>query len=198
MLTKEQGKGTWALPKNLTKAFEDYLAKEGCLEDPFSKQSLRNYQPCVSASRTPEQHKECVNQQSTKHCQSQLLPNTFILQLWRNIPLTTMTSIVFCLEIMQWKENASTLTQDLVWDDIEGHLLEQLVKPIHAMTYECYTCYNISIYNETNCGRYADWCSPSGVGAPKWLWSGFQYHLAGCKARKLYGITVVNNTENRT
>ena len=35
--TKGQGKETWALPKNLTKAFEDYLAKEGCLEDPFSK-----------------------------------------------------------------------------------------------------------------------------------------------------------------
>ena len=46
-------------------AFEDYLAKEGCLEDPFSKQILRNYQPCVSTPRTLEQHKECVNQQNT-------------------------------------------------------------------------------------------------------------------------------------
>ena len=34
--------------KKLAKAFDDYLAKEGCLEDPFSKQILRNYQPCVS------------------------------------------------------------------------------------------------------------------------------------------------------
>ena len=33
----------------------------------------------------------------------------FILHFWRNIPLTIMTLIVFCLEIMQWKENASTL-----------------------------------------------------------------------------------------
>ena len=48
--------------KNLTKAFEDYLAKEGCLEDPFSKQILRNYQPCVSTPRTLEQHKDCVNE----------------------------------------------------------------------------------------------------------------------------------------
>ena len=48
-LTKEQGKGKWALPKkNIAMAFEDYLAKEGCLEDPFSKQILRNYQPCAS------------------------------------------------------------------------------------------------------------------------------------------------------
>ena len=44
-----------------------------------------------------------------KRCLSQILPNIFILQLWRNIPLTIMTLIVFCLEIMQWKENASTL-----------------------------------------------------------------------------------------
>ena len=72
---------------------------------------------------------------------------------------------------MQWKENASTLAQDLVWDDIEGYLLEQLLKPIHAMTYECYTCYNFSIYSETSCGRYADWCSPVGVGAPIPVWA---------------------------
>ena len=54
-----------------------------------------------------------------------------ILQLWRNIQLTTMTSIVFCFFNMQWK--ASTLMQDLERDDIEGHLLEQLLKPIHAL-----------------------------------------------------------------
>ena len=64
--------------------------------------------------------------QSTKHCLSQILPNTFILQLWRNIPLTIMTLIVFCLESMQWKENASTLTQDL-----ERHLLELTLEPNH-------------------------------------------------------------------
>ena len=30
------------------------------------------------------------------------------------------------------ERNASTLRQDLRWDDIEGHLLEQLLKPTHA------------------------------------------------------------------
>ena len=78
------------IANKLAKAFDNYLAKEGCLEDPFSKQILRNYQPCVSTPRTPEQHKECANK---KNCLSQLLPNIFILQLGRNIPLTTMTSI---------------------------------------------------------------------------------------------------------
>ena len=51
--------------KNLAKALDDYLAKEGCLEHPFSKQILRNYQPCVSTPKTPEQNKECVNQKKT-------------------------------------------------------------------------------------------------------------------------------------
>ena len=36
------------IAKKLAKAFGNYLAKEGCLEDPFSKQILRNYQPCAS------------------------------------------------------------------------------------------------------------------------------------------------------
>ena len=59
-------KGKWALPnKNLAKALDDYLAKGDSLEDPFSKQTLRNYQPCVSTPKTPEQHKACVNQQNT-------------------------------------------------------------------------------------------------------------------------------------
>ena len=53
------------IAKKLAKAFDNYLAKEGCLEDPFSKQILRDYQPCVSTPKTPEQHKECVNQQNT-------------------------------------------------------------------------------------------------------------------------------------
>ena len=52
------------IAKKNAKAFDNYLAKEGCLEDPFSKQILRNYQPCVSTPRTPEQHKECVNQKT--------------------------------------------------------------------------------------------------------------------------------------
>ena len=51
--------------KNIVKALEDYLAKEGCLEDPFSKQILRNYQPCVSTPNNPENYKERVNQKNT-------------------------------------------------------------------------------------------------------------------------------------
>ena len=75
-----------------------------------------------------------------------------ILQLRRNIPRTTITFIVFCFGNHAVERNASTLTQDLGW--------------YAWATSETYTCYNISIYSETSCGRNADWCSPFGVGAP--------------------------------
>ena len=71
------------IPKKLAKAFDNYLAKEGCLEDPFAKQILRNYQPCVSTPRTLEQHKDCVNENTLSISN---LAQYFILQLMRNIP----------------------------------------------------------------------------------------------------------------
>ena len=50
----------------------------------------------------------------------------------RNIPLTTMTLIVFCFGNHAMERNASTLTKDLGWDDIEGHLPKQLLR-LHAI-----------------------------------------------------------------
>ena len=83
-LPKSKAKETWALPKkNLAKALDDYLAKEGCLEDPFSKQILRNYQPCVS---TPELLNNTKNVSINKTLSSSTLAQYFILQLMRNIP----------------------------------------------------------------------------------------------------------------
>ena len=43
-----------------------------------------------------------------------------------------MTLFVLCFGKRALERNASTLRQDLRWDDIEGHLLEQLLKPTHA------------------------------------------------------------------
>ena len=146
MLAKWEGKETWALPENLAKALDNDLAKEGCLEDPPLEQILRNYQPCVSNPKTPEHHKERVNQKNTVYHKS--CPRLFILQLRTNIPFTTMTWIVFCFGKHAMERNASTLTQDLGWDDIEGHLLEQLLKPTHAEN------------NLMNCGRSAGRRSP--------------------------------------
>jgi len=61
--------------KNLAKAVDDYLAKEGCLEDPFSKQILRNYQPCVS---TPK-----------------LLNNTKNVSIKTTLSITTLAQYVY-------------------------------------------------------------------------------------------------------
>ena len=107
VLTKAQGKGTLALPEILPRLWTTIWQRKDVWKTLFQNKSSGTINPLYLPQTTPEQHKECVNQK--KHCQSQLMPNTFILQLWRNIPLTIMTLIVFCLEIMQSKENASTL-----------------------------------------------------------------------------------------
>ena len=46
---------------------------------PIFKQTLRNYQPCVSTPKTPEQHKECVKQKKTVYLNSCpiLYPTTY-------------------------------------------------------------------------------------------------------------------------
>ena len=63
------------IARNLAKALDNYLAKEGCLEDPPLEQILRNYQPCASNPKTPEHHKERVNQKNTVYHKS--CPTTF-------------------------------------------------------------------------------------------------------------------------
>ena len=99
VLTKGQGKEAWALPKKLAKAVDDYLAKEGCLEDPFSKQILRNYQPCASSPKTPEQHKECVNQKNTVDLNScpifQNTANLFII-VCRGVRMDFICLFILC------------------------------------------------------------------------------------------------------
>ena len=106
VLTKAQDKGTCALPKNLRRLLTTIWQRKDVWKTLFQNKSSGTINPVYYPENSWTTQRMC---QSTKHCQSQLLPNTFILQLWRNIPLTIMTLIVFCLEIMQWKENASTL-----------------------------------------------------------------------------------------
>ena len=93
--------------KNVAKALDDYLAKEGCLEDPFSKQTLRNYQPCVSTPKTPEQHKECVNQQNTVNHNS--CPILLSCNFGGTSHEQQLPSSCSVLEIMQWKETHQLL-----------------------------------------------------------------------------------------
>ena len=72
VLTKGQGKEAWAsaLPKKRAKAVDDYLAKEGCLEDLFSNKPSGTISPVYLPQTTPEQHKECVNQKNTVYLNS--------------------------------------------------------------------------------------------------------------------------------
>ena len=107
VITKEQGKGTLALPKNLPRLLITSWQRKDVWKTLFQNKSSGTINPVYLPQTTPEQYKERVDQK--KRCLSQILPNIFILELRRNIPLTTMTLIVFCLEIMQRKENASTL-----------------------------------------------------------------------------------------
>ena len=86
VLTKGQGKEAWALPKKRAKAVDNYLAKEGCLEDLFSNKPSGTISPVYLPQTTPEQHKECVNQKNAV-CLSQILPTIFILQLGEEHPI---------------------------------------------------------------------------------------------------------------
>ena len=113
------------IAKKLTKAFEDYLAKEGCLEDPFSKQILRNYQPLCVHPETPEQHKECVN----KTLSITNLAQYFYPATYEEHPMNNYDPdrVLFGNHAME-RKCINSYTLDLERDDIEGHLLEQLLK----------------------------------------------------------------------
>ena len=87
----------------IAKAFDNYLAKEGCLEDFFKKKNSGTINPVY----LPKQLLNNTKKVPTKHCLSQILPNIFILQLMRNIPLTTMTLIVFCFGKSALERNAA-------------------------------------------------------------------------------------------
>ena len=108
-LPKDKAKKHGHCQKKLAKALDDYLAKGDCLEDIFSTNPQEVSTLCIYP-RTPEQHKECVNQQNTVSHNS--CPIFFILPLMRNIPLTTMAFIVFCFgKRAMLPRNASTFIQ---------------------------------------------------------------------------------------
>ena len=142
------------IARNLAKALDNYLANEGCLEDPFSKQILRNYQPCVS---TPNN-----SWTIQRMCQSKTLPipnlaHNFYPATYEEHPMNNhdLDRVLF------WKSCSGKKFINSHTGLGEGCYLRASswalsLEPIHAMTYECYTCYKISIYSETNCGRYAD------------------------------------------
>ena len=125
-------KGKWALPKKKScQGIGRLFGKGRMFGTPFFKTNPEELSTlCIYPENSWTKQRMC---RSKKDCLSQNLPTFFILQLRRNIPLTTMTSIVCCFGNHAMERNASTLTQPLRWDDIEvkieWHLLEQLLKP---------------------------------------------------------------------
>ena len=90
VLTKEQGKGTLALPKNLPRLLITSWQRKDVWKTLSQNKSSGTINPVYLPHKTPEQHKECVNQQNTVYFNSS--PICLILQLWRNIPLTSINN----------------------------------------------------------------------------------------------------------
>ena len=70
VLTKEQGKGKWALPKNLPRLLITSWQRKDVWKTLFQNKSSGTINPVYLPHKTPEQHKECVNQQNTVYFKS--------------------------------------------------------------------------------------------------------------------------------
>ena len=71
VLTKEQGKETWALPrKNLRRLLITIWQRKDVWKTLFQNKSSGTINPVYLPRKTPEQHKERVNQQNTVYLKS--------------------------------------------------------------------------------------------------------------------------------
>ena len=84
VLTKVQGKETWALPEILPRRLTTIWQRKAIGKTYFQTNAQELSTPMCPPQTTPEQHKECVNQKNTVYHNS--CPICFILQLRRNIP----------------------------------------------------------------------------------------------------------------
>ena len=92
------------IARNLAKALDNYLAKEGYLEDLFSNKRSGTINPVYLPRKLLNNTKNVSNK---KRLSISTLAQYLILQLMRNIPLTTMTFIVFCFGKRALERNAS-------------------------------------------------------------------------------------------
>jgi len=65
VLTKEQGKETWALPKNLPRLLTTIWQRKDVWKTLFQNKSSGTINPVYLPQTTPEQYKERVNQKNT-------------------------------------------------------------------------------------------------------------------------------------
>ena len=81
--TKEQGKGKWALPKNLRRLLTTIWQRKAVWKTLFQNKSSGTINPVYLLQTTPEQNKEGVDKNTLSISN---LAQYFILQLMRNIP----------------------------------------------------------------------------------------------------------------
>ena len=65
VLAKWEGKETWALPEILPKLWKTIWQRKAVWKTLFQNKSSGTINPVYLPHKTPEQHKECVNQQNT-------------------------------------------------------------------------------------------------------------------------------------
>ena len=92
--------------KNLRRLLTTTWQRKAVCKTLFQNKSSGTINPVYLPQTTPEAYKECVNQQNTVYHNS--CPICFILQLWRKIPRTTMTSTVVYFGKHAMERNAST------------------------------------------------------------------------------------------
>ena len=92
--------------KNLRRLLTTIWQRKAIGKTYFQTNAQELSTPMCPPQTTPEQHKECVNQKNTVSHNS--CPICFILQLWRKIPRTTMTSTVVYFGKHAMERNAST------------------------------------------------------------------------------------------
>ena len=133
--------------KIFTKAFDNYLAKEGHLQDLFPPNPRELSTLCIYIYLPESFWKPQGTCQSTKHRLSQLLPKNFTLQLWRNIPLTTTTLVVFCFGSHANGKKMHQISNNTWWGmKLKGIFLSNL--------------WNLYLVYLLTSGKHADWCSP--------------------------------------
>ena len=131
MLTKAQGKGTWALPKNLPRL----LITSWQRKDVWKTLSQNKSSGTINPVYLP----------------LELLSNTKKVSINETLSITTLAQYFYPATLEEHPMNnydpdrvlfgnhamerkcINSYTLDLERDDIEGHLLEQLLRPIHAI-----------------------------------------------------------------
>ena len=103
VLTKAQGEETWALPEILPRLWTTIWRRKAVWKTLFQNKSSGTINPVYLLQAILNNTK---NVSIKKNCLSQLLPTMFILQLRKNIPLTTMTLIVLCFGKRALERNA--------------------------------------------------------------------------------------------